>query len=387
MIKANRSSILEPLRFGGQVDAVSSDPSRPRPTPTIEDALPAASGTCVAPAAAEPQAGPSARQPLRGILKSVTNLHLATDGDGNEQQYWPAISEQFPNYERFWQHLVVPMTKRIDMPPGSAGRHERRDNIADDLWNVSYINYSVFLNLVGAFEHLSQPVMLSAGNFYTHLASACDLTEEFLLRVHLLIAECRGEHVPELDPDTKDEFLNKLDRWYDKEYAKAYEHHHRKGNAMIVRLAPRDKILCKYHERQDQAWKEYKRFSRPIREYRNKVVHDVQLGTIRVGKINLMPRIDKIQKYAAIAAPQDALKNPDILKADFVVREEQMFSDFRTFKTCLNALWEKPTADLRSLLYADRNPALLNKYALTRAAKDGLEPGNKRVGNPERPDA
>ena len=193
--------------------------------------------------------------------------------------------------------------------------------------------------------------------------------------------------MPELDPDTKDEFLNKLDRWYDKEYAKAYEHHHRKGNAMIVRLAPRDKILCKYHERQDQAWKEYKRFSRPIREYRNKVVHDVQLGTIRVGKINLMPRIDKIQKYAAIAALQDALKNPDILKADFVVREEQMFSDFRTFKTCLNALWEKPTADLRSLLYADRNPALLNKYALTRAAKDGLEPGNKRVGNPERPDA
>jgi hypothetical protein len=134
---------------------------------------------------------------------------------------------------------------------------------------------------------------------------------------------------------------------------------------MIVRVAPRDKILCKYYERQDQAWKEYKRFSRPIREYRNKVVHDVQLGTIRVGKINLMPRIDKIQKYAAIAALQDAFKNPEILKADFVAREEQMFSDFRTFKSCLNALWEKPTADLRNLLYEKRNPALLNKYALS----------------------
>ena len=97
----------------------------------------------------------------------------------------------------------------------------------------------------------------------------------------------------------------------------------------------------------------------------------MQLGTIRVGKINLMPRIDKIQKYAAIAALQDALKNPDILKADFVVREEQMFSDFRTFKTCLNALWEKPTTDLRSLLYEDRNPALLSKYALTCVGQDG----------------
>jgi hypothetical protein len=151
------------------------------------------------------------------IQKSLTNLHLATDGDDIEQQYWPIINEQFPNYETFWQHLVVPMTKRIELPPGSAGRHKRRDNIADDLWNVSYINYSVFLNLIGAFEHLSQPVMLSLGSFYTHLASACDLAEEFLLRVHLLTAECRGEQVPELDPYTKAEFLKKLDQWYDKE--------------------------------------------------------------------------------------------------------------------------------------------------------------------------
>ena len=109
----------------------------------------------------------------------------------------------------------------------------------------------------------------------------------------------------------------------------------------------------------------------------------MQLGTIRVGKINLMPRIDKIRKYAAIAALQDAIKNPDILKAGFVVREEQMFSDFRTFKTCLNALCEKPTADPGSLLYEDRNPALLKKYSLTCVAQDGLEPENKRVGNPE----
>ncbi len=130
---------------------------------------------------------------------------------------------------------------------------------------------------------------------------------------------------------------------------------------MIVRVAPRDKILCRYFERQDHAWKEYKRFSRPIREYRNKVVHDVQLGTIRGGKINLVPRMDKIQKYAAMTAIHDALKNPDILKTDFVVREEQMFSDFRNFKTCLNALWEKPIADLRKLLYEDRNAPLLKQ--------------------------
>ena len=252
------------------------------------------------------------------IRKAIAHLQLATAGDGNEQLYWPAINEHFPNYEIFWRDLVVPMTNRIDLPIGSPGSHERREHIANDVWNVSYINYSIFLNLVGAFEHLTQPLSLSLGNFYTHLASACELAEEFLLRVNRLIAECRGERIPELDPLSKEEFLKQLDSWYDTEYAKAY-----------------------------------------------KVVHDVQLGTVRVGKINLMPRIDNIQEYALLPAIQDVLKDPEKLKRDFVVREEQMFSDFRTCKERLNALWKKPIADLIGLLYEERNLVLLGKYNLS----------------------
>lgn len=302
---------------------------------------------------------------LGDLRRMVEELHLATDGDGNERNFWPAINEHFPNYETFWRYVVVPTTKRIEQPVGTDGRHERRAGIAEDLWLITYINYSVFLNLVGAFEHLAQPLMLSLGNFYTHLASACDLAEEFLLRVHLLICECRGEPVPELAPDSKDEFLKKLDAWYEREYARAYEIYHRKGRDMLVRVGPREKLLCRYFERQDAAWKEYKRFSQPIREYRNKVVHDIQLATIRVGRINLMPRIEKIRNYAQPKDLQSALTQPDVIKRDFVVREEQMFSDFRTFKERLNALWEKPTADLRELLYEAGNPALLAKNNLS----------------------
>jgi len=125
------------------------------------------------------------------------DLHLASDGDGNERNFWPVINEQFPNYEILWRNVVVPTTRRIELPLGSERRHERRAGVTEDLWLIAYINYSVFLNIVGAFQHLAQPVMLSLGNFYTHLASACDLVEEFLLRVHLLICECRGEPVPE----------------------------------------------------------------------------------------------------------------------------------------------------------------------------------------------
>jgi len=343
---------------------MSSSPFKPGPSNIVSDPVPAVSGTYIPPAAPRTPDVVVPRALVRELRGSVANLNLATDGDGNEQQYWPAIHGHFPNYELFWRDLVVPMTMRIDLPMGNPSRHQRRDDVADDLWAISYLNYSIFLNLVGAFEHLSQPLSLSLGSFYTHLASACDLAEDFLVRVHLLISECRGERVPELDPDSKEEFLKKLDKWYDAEYSKAYEHYHKKGRVMIVHVGPRDKLLCRYFERQNTAWKEYKRFSRPIREYRNKVVHDVQLGTVRVGKINLMPRIDKIQEYAAMAAIQEALRDPEILKRDFVVREEQMFSDFRSFKQRLNALWEKPTADLSGLLYEDLNPALLGKYNL-----------------------
>ncbi len=252
----------------------------------------------------------------------------------------------------------MPTTKRIENSPSPENRIQRREGILDDLWLITYVNYSLFLNLVGAFEHLSQPLTLSVGNFYTHLASACDLAEDFLLRVHVCISECSGETVT-FSPLTKGEFSQRLDDWYDKEYQKKYPHSHAKGKAMLIHVDPRDKV-----KRHDQSWKSFKSFSGPIREYRNKVVHDVQIGTVRVGKINLMPRIEKIRNYASLAAVQDAVKNPEIVKRDFVVREEQMYSDFRTFKERVNALWEKPIEDFARLLYAERNTVLLQKYNL-----------------------
>ena len=296
------------------------------------------------------------------LRSRVSALHIADDGDGIEKSYWPAINVGFPNYERFWQHVVVAATNRIEKPSNAVNRIDRRSGVSEDVWRVSFINYSVFLNLVGAFEHLSQPLLLSLGNFYTHLASACDLAEEFLMRVQLLMSESRGEPVPELAADSKEEFLEKLGNWYDAEYTRAYELYHRRGKDMLVRIGPRDRILVKYCERRCTAWKEYRRFSGPIREFRNRVVHDVQIGTIQVGKIHLIPRIDRIHEYADLAAIRSAVSNPEKLQRDFVVREEQMFSDFRAFKDRLNDLWETPIADLCVLLYQERNRILLAKY-------------------------
>ncbi len=90
---------------------------------------------------------------------------------------------------------MAPATKRIENPPDPQLRIQRREGIAGDLRLIMYANYSLFLNLVGAFESLSQPLLLSVGNFYTHLASVCDLAEDFLFRVRTWAAECRGQPV------------------------------------------------------------------------------------------------------------------------------------------------------------------------------------------------
>ena len=48
------------------------------------------------------------------LRDTIARLHFANDGDSYERQYWPLVMERFPNSERFWRDLVVPLTRRID---------------------------------------------------------------------------------------------------------------------------------------------------------------------------------------------------------------------------------------------------------------------------------
>ncbi len=301
---------------------------------------------------------------VKKLQKTVVDLYLANDGDDYEKAYWPAINQHFPNYECFWRRLVVPMTKRIESPVNSQGRHQRRGRIADDLWRVSYLNYSLFLHLAYASDHLRLPLESSFGDFYTHLGSVCDLAEDFILAVHLLISECRNQPVPVLQGLSKEEYLAMATKWYDQEYPKAYEHYHKRGKGKALHLPPRETILDKYFAQEDANWKAYTKLSGLIRPYRNKVVHDVAMGTVVVGKFQLVPKKERIQNYGAIRSVQEAAKDIKRLERDFVVREEQMGVDMRSIQMLLNMLWEKPTADLRTLLYEERNPALLQRYNL-----------------------
>ena len=109
----------------------------------------------------------------------------------------------------------------------------------------------------------------------------------------------------------------------------------------------------------------YNTFSNRIRQYRNKVVHDVAIGNVIVGKIHLVPRKEKIQDYGDLQAVQAATKDWARLKRDFIVREEQMSADLRAIQALLNALWKRPIDKFSALFYESQNRNLLQKYNLT----------------------
>ena len=178
----------------------------------------------------------------KNLLNTIANLHLATDGDPQEQRDWPIVNEHFPNYERFWRDLVVPMTTRIEIPVGSPGRHKRRAGVADDLWRVSYLNYSLFLHLTQASDHLPLPMNSSFNDFYAHLGSVCDLAEDFLLAVHVLVSKCRNQPVRFMQRLSKMKFVEIASGWYDKKYPKFYEiRQERKNEPGVSAASPHDR--------------------------------------------------------------------------------------------------------------------------------------------------
>jgi hypothetical protein len=297
------------------------------------------------------------------LFKDIAELHLSTDGDSHEQQYCVATNTYFPNYETFWRDIVVPMTRRIELPLGSQSRHEQREGIAQNLWRVSYLHYTAFQHLTYAYDHLALPLSSSFNDFYTHLGSVCDLAEDFLLAAYMTIQECREQPIRLMQQMTEAEFLEIAQDWYKKRYPTFYTHYLSKGKAAPIRLPQREMILGGYFGQKGEAWLGYQRLTGEIRKYRNRVVHDVAIGTILYGKFFLVPKKDVIDKYPDLNAVRLAMQDAKRLNKDFVVREEQMRGDLRDLQVQLNLLWEKPRADLRRLL-RDRNPILLAKYDL-----------------------
>jgi len=292
----------------------------------------------------------------------ISMANFANEGDKYEREYGEILKPRFPDCETYWRNFVVPNTKRIEVEIRDPDERIRPgEGISEDITDIASLNYSLFLNLVYCYEHLSHPKLSSFEDFYMHLVAACDLAEEFLQRTYLLVLECRREKSEVLQQLKREDFLELAGNWYDRYYQNVYDDYLKKGKPVPVRIPNRRNVLDEYFGYSED-WKEYKSFTRKIREYRNVIAHDVKIGSFSIDGINFVPKKEKIQQYKKWSYVFAAAQDKEKFKRDFIERNEQMSSDIERFETLLNKLWKTPILNLRKLFFEDENEIILAKY-------------------------
>lgn len=300
---------------------------------------------------------------LNTLEDIISKTYFLNDGDRFERTYWTFFKERFPNCETFWRYFVVPITKRIEIESKDPNERIRtREGVAEDVRDVASFHYSMFLNLIYSYDYLQNFRLSSFEDFYTHLGSACDLAEDFLLKTYLLILECKSEKSKILQQLEKNDFLKLAENWYDHNYSKVYEDYLKKGKPVPIKLPSRQDILDEYFSASEN-WEKYKGHTQKIREYRNIIVHNVQIGKFTTPDgIAFVPKKEKIQNYKKWSDVFAALQDIQKLRNDFINMKEQMILDIGNLEIILNNLWAKPIDDMGKLLYKDKNELLLNKY-------------------------
>src|SRR5262249_12976323 len=144
---------------------------------------------------------------LSALADIVAETHFANKGDDNERTNWPVFKERFPNCELYWRYLIIPGSNWILPRQEGQSGFGHRTTVSNQLLQIWYRHYSLFVQLNYAFWHISLGSPSSFENFYTHLGSACDLAEDFLLFNYILILECEGKQSPMSQQMSKDEFL------------------------------------------------------------------------------------------------------------------------------------------------------------------------------------
>lgn len=299
------------------------------------------------------------------LKRRIAQLSFGSDGDTWERQYWPIFKERFPRLEQFWQWCIVPVSERIERTLDDPLRFRRRP-VSEDVWQVAYLHYSAFLHLVYGYERLRNCHEPGAFvEFYAHMGSVCDLVEDFLVHVHLLMLTCRGEQSTLLTKLSREDFLELSGSWYDRNYAQLHEHYLAKGKGRPVHLPARPSLVAEYLGPKGPSWCAYRDYSMTLRQYRNFVVHDAALGEIvSAGGIRLVPKKAKLSQYKKLDAVFAAASDIQRQKQDFIMMEEQMVSDFAELQSVLDSVWERPLTDVTKLLFEERNALIVEKYAL-----------------------
>jgi hypothetical protein len=293
----------------------------------------------------------------RGTFEKVpSETFLGAHGDINERLYWPYLSQQFPNYETFWQKHVVPITKRIEFPPYHPEYIRAREGIDEHLEEIAQTHYSVFMNLIQAHKRLETPDLSYFEDFYAHLSTACDLAESFWFKIYLLVTYVKEgsiNSVLKLIGINKDDVIQEIER-HERRFVKRAEEWELAPPFIFHPL--KSSVLKDFFSSLNKAdnLREYRRFSQLIRQYRNVMIHHPQIGSIEYAPgLKLVPRKEKINNYRRWKNVFSAVGNMARLRRDFIDIGEQMTADIRTLEIFFDRLWDG-VLDILEPLRTDR---------------------------------
>ncbi len=295
---------------------------------------------------------------LGNTIEVIKKTYFANEGDYYEKSYWPLLKERFPNCEDCWRHFIVPITRRMEANVSDQRKRTLpREHVSEDLLDLASLHYSMFMQLVCAYDHMMSPRLSSFEDFYMHLTAACDLAEDFLIGTYQVILECVGgrANVPQLA------------RREEAQIPADDQTEPASGSHGLPQAAPagRHGLLDEYFGASDD-WKQYRYHARKVREYRDAIWRNVQIGrVVFAGDMALVPRKEHIQDYRRWPSVLLAAEDPGRLQNHFIVMKEQMILDIETVETMLNKLWHRPTADMKRLFFDDKNAIILGKYQIT----------------------
>jgi hypothetical protein len=301
------------------------------------------------------------------FIEFIDEISFGNYGDEREIEHGYKISKNFPNCEKFWRTFVAPMTQRIYVKIGKSTSEpiRRRKEVSDDLYEIAVFHYTVFTKLIFAHGHLEDFRPSSFEEFYMHLVSCCDVAEDFLLKTYILQNECYERKSNAFQELGKAEFLKMAEVWYDKHYHVIFEHYLSKGKFKYMSLPSRANILDEYFDNSTD-WKDYKKLTSLLRQYRNVLVHSSVIGKkSKPDKPEIMvPKKEKIGNYKKLTDVIELYPNSKQNDEDFIEMKTQMTYDFMALQDALNKLWEKPITDLWTLLNIGNNHKLLSKYGI-----------------------
>ncbi len=251
-------------------------------------------------------------------------------GDKIEKYGWPVFGEsRFPNYEFFWKEYIIPKTNR----PKDIHFSVSVNTIEKEICSIHYSIYSHFYTI---FSYIERGAIYRDTFDYCimRLSNICDLTEEFLYKLSIdrkLIDEDSDVVTPNIN-----KILTKAKAADNKTVFKTLKD---SSNCNILVKLRLDVLKRLYN------LDKYIQISKPIRQYRNTVVHSWQTYQYN----DMVPSFEKVKEYqdylkiTEILKEKDSKKKEKMVNADFIPMNKLLISATEGLIKEINTLWEQIT--------------------------------------------